>query len=75
MSRLSDVLNDLSRSRRMNQPQIVKLSNDLGVPLSKGNVSRYLSGKHPERPQTATLTAFAKVFDVPVEDLEAAASG
>lgn len=74
MSRLSDVLNELSRAKRMNQPQIVQRSNDLGVPLSKGNVSRYLSGKHPEKPQPATLEAFAKVFDVPVSDLEEAAT-
>lgn len=74
MSRLSDLLNDLSRAQRMNQPQIVKRSNDLGVPLSKGNVSRYLSGKHPEKPQHATLDAFAQVFGIPVEDLEAAAT-
>jgi transcriptional regulator with XRE-family HTH domain len=74
VSRLSDLLNELSRAQRMNQPQIVKRSNDLGVPLSKGNVSRYLSGKHPEKPQHATLDAFAQVFGVPAEDLEAAAT-
>ncbi|GAB3041908.1 hypothetical protein [Sediminivirga luteola] len=73
MSRLSDVLNELSRTKRMNQPQIVQRSSELGVPLSKGNVSRYLSGKHPEKPQQATLAAFAKVFGVPVDQLEEAA--
>lgn len=58
----------------MNQPQIVAKSEELGVPISKGNVSRYLSGRHPSRPNEATMVAFARVFDVPVSEIIRAAA-
>ncbi|WP_113903484.1 hypothetical protein [Brevibacterium sanguinis] len=57
----------------MNQPGIVARSEELGVPISKGNVSRYLSGNH-SKPTWSTLNSFATVFDVPVEVLEEAAA-
>lgn len=74
MSRLSELLSGLRRQRGMNQPQIVARSAELGVPISKGNVSRYLSGRHPSRPNEATLVAFARVFDVPVSEIIRAAT-
>lgn len=58
----------------MNQPQIVAKSEELGVPISKGNVSRYLSGRHPSRPNEATMVALARVFDVPVSEIIRAAT-
>lgn len=41
--------------------------------VSKGTVSTYFSNP-PQRPRRQVLEAFAKVFDVPVSDLEEAAT-
>lgn len=43
------------------------------MPVSKGTVSTYFSNP-PQRPRPNVLEAFAKVFDVPVSDLEEAAT-
>ncbi|QPR39540.1 helix-turn-helix domain-containing protein [Brevibacterium casei] len=74
MSRLSELLKDLKTERELTNPQIVESAKRQGLKLSAGNVSNYLNGNHPERPPTKTLAAFAKVFGVPVSDLEAAAA-
>lgn len=74
VSRLSDLLTELKSRRQLTNPQIVESAKRKGMKLSGGNVSNYLNGKHPENPPLATLEAFAKVFGVPVSELEEAAA-
>ena len=58
----------------MTQAQIADRASDLGFSLGKGAISRYFNGKHGENPSNGTLTAFARVLDVPVSDLKDAAA-
>ena len=74
VSRLSDRLRELSESRGMTQAQIADRASELGFSLGKGAISRYFNGKHGENPSNGTLTAFARVLDVPVSDLKDAAA-
>lgn len=74
VSRLSERLRELSRAKGISQAQIADRASELGYSLGKGAISRYFNGKHGERPSNGTLTAFAKVFDVPVSDLIEAAT-
>lgn len=74
MSRLSDLLTELKQRRDMTNPEIVESAKRHGMKLSAGSVSNYLNGRHAERPPVQTLEAFAKVFGVPVSDLEQAAA-
>lgn len=74
VSRLSERLRELSESRGLTQAQIADRASDLGFSLGKGAISRYFNGKHGENPSNGTLTAFARVLDVPVSDLKDAAA-
>lgn len=74
MSRLSEVLNKLKTEQGLTNPQIVEQASRRGAKLSLGNVSNYLTGKHPENPNESTLVAFAMAFNVPVSELVRAAA-
>lgn len=74
MSRLSKRLNELKTESGLTNPQIVDHAKRRGQQLSLGNVSNYLTGKHPGSPSESTLVAFATVFNVPVSELIRAAA-
>lgn len=73
VSRLSEALWK-ANLEHLGVRDISRRAKELGVTLSPSNISNYLRGNHPERPPAKTLAAFAKVFDVPVSDLEDAAA-
>lgn len=73
VSRLSDELRK-ANTENLGVRDISRRAKDFGETLSPSNISNYLRGNHPERPPEKTLVAFAKVFDVPVSDLQEAAT-
>lgn len=73
VSRLSDELRK-ANTKNLGVRDISRRAKEFGETLSPSNISNYLRGNHPERPPKKTLVAFAKVFDVPVSDLEEAAT-
>lgn len=73
VSRLSDELRK-ANTKNLGVRDISRRAKELGETLSPSNISNYMRGNHPERPPEKTLVAFAKVFDVPVSDLEEAAT-
>lgn len=58
----------------MTQARIADRAAELGYTLGKGAISKYFNGKHAESPSRQTLEAFAAALDVPVSDLEEAAT-
>lgn len=74
VSRLSEVLNELKAEQGLTNPQIVERAKRRGAKLSLGNVSNYMTGKHPENPSRATLVAFALALNVPSSRLVVAAA-
>lgn len=73
VSRLSELLKDLLTRRGLTQADVVRKTEEFGMTVSKGTVSTYFSNP-PQRPRRQVLEAFARVFDVPVSDLEDAAT-
>lgn len=73
VSRLSDELWK-ANIEHLGVRDISRRAKELGVTLSPSNISNYLRGNHPENPPERTLAAFAKVFGVPLEDLQSAAT-
>ncbi|MFB9776174.1 helix-turn-helix domain-containing protein [Brevibacterium otitidis] len=73
MSRLSELLKKLLARKGLTQADLVRRTEELGMPVSKGTVSTYFSNP-PQRPRQQVLQAFAKVFGVPVSELEEAAA-
>lgn len=74
MSQLSELLVRLKTEARLTNPQIVERAKSQGLHLSLGNVSNYLTGKHPDQPSESTLIAFATVFNIPISELVRAAA-
>lgn len=73
VSRLSDELRK-ANTKNLGVRDISRRAKELGETLSPSNMSNYMRGNHPERPPEKTLVAFAKVFAVPVSDLQEAAT-
>lgn len=72
VSRLSDRLNELNTDE-LPLREIADRAKARGWKISFTTVRSYLNGTHPENPPARALNALAAAFDVPVEDLEAAA--
>lgn len=54
----------------MTQSQLLERAEALGQPMSKGNLSKYLNGAHPEKPHETTVKALAAVFNLKVSEIE-----
>lgn len=68
MSQLSEALHRANR-RDLSVRDIERAAEKLGQPLSVATISRYMSGKHPQKPSPKVLKAFAAVFGVSAERL------
>lgn len=73
VSRLAERLKELLNTRGLTQAEVVRRSEDIGKYVSKGTVSTYLSNP-PQRPKRQVIEALAEILDVPVSDLEEAAT-
>lgn len=73
VSRLAERLKELLNARGLTQAEVVRRSEGIDKYVSKGTVSTYLSNP-PLKPKRQVIEAFAEILDVPVSDLEEAAT-